>query len=113
MPIRPENRNSYPDNWDELSRSIRFERAGGRCEFLLDEKGNPSTTEGERCTAVHGKPHPITGAKVILTTAHLDHDHTSADPNNLRAGCQRCHNRWDRTHRNKTRNKEKSMEMFV
>jgi len=32
MPIRPEHRWLYPIDWHELSRVIRFERAGGRCE---------------------------------------------------------------------------------
>lgn len=62
MPIKPENRSRYPKNWPEISRRIRFERAQGRCEKIID---------GVRCTARHGEPHPITGSKVILTTAHL------------------------------------------
>ena len=32
MPIRPENRWLYPIDWEQLSQSIRFSRAGGRCE---------------------------------------------------------------------------------
>ncbi|MGI9486713.1 MAG: hypothetical protein ACR2RF_12715 [Geminicoccaceae bacterium] len=32
MPIRPELKGFYPIDWQELSRMIRFERAGGRCE---------------------------------------------------------------------------------
>ena len=32
MPIRPELRWFYPIDWPELSRAIRFGRAGGRCE---------------------------------------------------------------------------------
>jgi hypothetical protein len=32
MPIRPEFRRLYPPHWAELSRRVRFERAGGRCQ---------------------------------------------------------------------------------
>ena len=32
MPITPETRWLYPIDWPELSRMVRFERAGGRCE---------------------------------------------------------------------------------
>ncbi len=32
MPIRAELRPLYPPHWRELSRRVRFERAGGRCQ---------------------------------------------------------------------------------
>jgi hypothetical protein len=32
MPIRPSQRNFYPIDWRELSRVVRFGRAGGCCE---------------------------------------------------------------------------------
>ena len=32
MPISPENRWLYPIDWPELSRWVRFKRAGGHCE---------------------------------------------------------------------------------
>ena len=32
MPIRRELRNLYPAHWNELSRRVRFERAGGLCQ---------------------------------------------------------------------------------
>ena len=78
----PFDRSKYPDNWEELSRQIRFERAGGRCE------GSPVYPE---CRAENGHPHPVTGSVVVLTVAHLDHNETNNDPSNLRAMCQRCH----------------------
>lgn len=79
MPIRQENRARYPANWKAISRSIR-ERAGQRCEA---------------CGARNGKPHPVTGPVVVLTVAHLDHAPENCDPDNLRAWCQLCHNRYD------------------
>lgn len=75
----PMDRSKYPPDWEEISLAIR-ERAGWRCEM---------------CGAVQGESHPITGSKVILTVAHLDHDTTHNDAANLRALCQRCHLRYD------------------
>jgi 5-methylcytosine-specific restriction endonuclease McrA len=39
--------------------------------------------------------HPVTGALVVLTIAHLDHNPENCDRDNLRALCQLCHNRYD------------------
>lgn len=89
MPIHPDNRALYPPDWAEISQRIRFERAGGRCEFEVN---------GHRCEARHGETHPVTGSKVVLTTAHLDHDPTNNEDSNLKAGCQRCHLRYDAEH---------------
>lgn len=77
----------YPANWKEISYSVRFERAEGRCEWVEN---------GERCEARHLELNPITGNKVILTTAHLDHDTTNNDPANLKALCNYHHLRYDR-----------------
>jgi len=35
MPIRPELRPLYPKDCPELSRRVRFERAGGECDSTL------------------------------------------------------------------------------
>lgn len=43
------------------------------------------------CRAINYEPHPDTGSKVVLTTAHLDGDKDNNDFNNLRRLCQRCH----------------------
>ena len=87
MPIRAENRSRYPKDWPAISRAIR-ERAGGRCEFI-------DAGTGLRCEALNGEPHPLTGSRVVLTVAHLDHQPENCDPANLLAACQRCHNRYD------------------
>ncbi len=60
-PIRPENKDRYPKDWDEISKRVR-ERAGNRCE---------GTPEFPNCRAVNYKPHPETGSRVVLTVAHL------------------------------------------
>jgi len=85
MPIRPENKARYPKDWKAISLEIR-KRAGNCCE------GSPAFPN---CRAENGKPHPITGSTVVLTTAHLDHTPENCDPSNLKAWCQRCHNTYD------------------
>jgi len=100
MPISKENKKLYPDNWDDISFHIRYFRASGRCEHLID---------GFRCNAENGKAHPITGSKVVLTVAHLDHNPSNCDDDNLEAMCQRCHLRYDQHHH---RACDKTVDMF-
>jgi len=84
-------RELYPDDWEEISLRIRA-RAQGKCEW---------------CGAENGKPHPITGSKVMLTVAHLGapkpdgsagdkRDKLDCRDENLAALCQRCHLNYDR-----------------
>jgi hypothetical protein len=81
----------YPVNWKRISFLIRYRRAGGRCEW---------------CGAEHGRAHPVTGSRVILTTAHLGepfaigaskHDKTDTRSEALACLCPRCHLNYDRT----------------
>ncbi len=75
MPIKPENKKRYPQDWKLRSKFVRFYRAKGKCEW---------------CGAENGKPHPITGSKVVLTTAHIyDKRPEAASLLNLAALCQR------------------------
>ena len=99
MPIRPENRARYPRDWKALSRSIREDRAGLRCECA----GECGRGHDGRCTAIHAHPHPVTGSRVILTVAHLNHTPEDCDPANLRALCQACHLAYDSQHHAETR----------
>ena len=92
MPIKPENRARYPANWKQIVAQIR-ERSGNRCE------GTPMFPE---CRAANGEPHPETGSKVVLTTAHLDHVPENCDLSNLRHLCQRCHLTYDAQHHAQT-----------
>lgn len=98
MPIRPENRKRYPPDWPQISARIRFERAGGQCECA----GECGRGHDRRCEAVHGQPSPATGARVGLTTAHLDHTPEHCDESNLRAMCQACHLAYDADHHKET-----------
>ena len=51
--------------------------------------------------------------KVVLTIAHLDHTPENCAPENLRALCQACHNRYDAKHRAETRAAAKFHKAFV
>lgn len=75
----------YPADWPAIARAVK-ERARWRCE------GSPAYPD---CLAIHGRPHPVTGSLVVLTTAHLDHCKPNCAPDNLRAWCQRCHLAYD------------------
>jgi len=99
MPIRPENRARYPQNWPAISLDIRTNRAASRCE-CLGECGR-GTHDGQ-CPNLNGQPAYGTGSKVVLTVAHLDHTPENCDPANLRAMCQGCHLHYDRDHHRET-----------
>ena len=55
MPIRKGNSGKYPKDWKSISAAIR-KRGGNKSEWTS-------------CSAVNGQPHPITGSRVVLTTA--------------------------------------------
>ena len=92
MPIRPENRARYPKDWRLIADRIRV-RAGWRCE------GSPAYPS---CRAGQYERHPVTGARVVLTVAHLDHTPENCDESNLRCMCQRCHLTYDAQHHAQT-----------
>lgn len=107
----PCNYSKYPDNWRAYIRPAILTRAGCRCE------GSPAFPD---CRAKDREPHPETGSFVILTIAHLNHDISDNDgmdkggavlpkeKSNLRAWCQRCHNKYDGKYRaNNSKNRFK------
>ena len=100
MPIRPENKARYPRDWKRIADAIR-ERAGQCCE------GSPAYPD---CRAKNGEAHPVTGSKVVLTVAHLDHTPEHCDPQNLKALCQRCHLNYDAKHHAQTAWKTRRQE---
>lgn len=104
MPIRPENRDRYPPDWNATSQRIRFVRAQGRCE-CEGECGRGTHTG--RCPNRHGEPAYGTGSTVILTTAHLNHTPEDCSDDNLKAMCQGCHLHYDRDHHAQTRSTTK------
>jgi len=99
MPIRPEERDRYPPDWKKIRKAI-LERARYQCE------GTPDYPD---CRAEQYCPHPVTGSRVVLTIAHLDHVPENCDPKNLRALCQRCHLNYDKHHHQRTRKSRRAM----
>ena len=118
MPIRPEHRYFYPIDWPQLSAIIRFVRARGRCEGCgrphLQEvhhlgDGRWWDIEVKRWRDGGGRlvrrvlPTPeqmgagaVRTTRVVLATAHRNHDTTDNSGANLAAFCQRCHLQHDR-----------------
>ncbi len=94
MPIRRHHRWLYPIDWRELSASIRFRRAGGRCEtcgrphgrmvlhlgdgrWWDDEVGRWRDGAGRlvrRLKPPHSMLERTRTTRVVLATAHRDHD---------------------------------------
>lgn len=94
---------TYPPDWAEISRSVRFVRAGNRCE-CAGECGRVHT--GGRCPAKQLDDLP-SGWRVYLTTAHLWRGPCAecygagvkcGEPGHLKAMCQSCHLNYDRPH---------------
>jgi len=82
----------YPANWKTEIRPRILKRAKNKCEF---------------CRVENYKNHPVTGSRVILTIAHLDHNTENNTDDNLRALCQRCHNGHDIEFRKQNRIKNR------
>ena len=98
MPIKPENKSRYPDNWKEISNYIRFIRAEGKCE-VCGVVNYSFVNRHTRETCLRCEPEAI---RIILTVAHLDHKPENCEYSNLKAMCQKCHNNYDRINRNRT-----------
>jgi hypothetical protein len=114
MPIRPEFRPLYPPDWPALSRRVRFERAGGRCQgcarphlahvrCLPDGRWFDETARTWRDRLGRPARWPdlidavnVRQTRVVLAAAHLDNDPANNRLANLRGLCQRCHLLHDR-----------------
>jgi hypothetical protein len=123
MPIRKDLKGFYPIDWTELSRVIRFERAKGRCEGcgrphgqMISHLGDGRWFDPNAEVWRDGQGRSIDWidfseyqgqlrrTRVVLATAHLDHNPTNNRVGNLRALCQRCHLAHDRKeHRRRRR----------
>jgi hypothetical protein len=116
MPIKAEMRWFYPIDWPQLSRHVRFARAGGVCQrcrrphgaivgVLPDGRWYDSscgTWRNHRGRPVRGPDMAETArmrqTRVVLAAAHLDHNPSNNRLKNLRSLCQRCHLSHDRPH---------------
>jgi len=133
MPIKPENKKRYPENWKQIREQIliranhcceackapnrtRIARGGGEdkgtymnedCYVFCDQTGK---LLGQISAADY---EPLRMVDIVLTIAHLDHTPENCDPDNLRAWCQKCHLNYDKEHHKKnsqiTRHNSKKM----
>ena len=128
MPI---NYKYYHPDWKTVIRPAIITRSFGYCEFCniknriivirgeyggkevyQDDNGfiyDANTSEylgGDYLGTVGGKPF----TEIVLTIAHLDHNINNNDYGNLKALCQRCHNRYDRVNRNANREAKKLLK---
>lgn len=119
MPIKPENKKLYPNNWKEIRNDI-LTRANNCCEFCkvsnksflvyrnnkIDDIVKPDdkfyndalkqySTRNKWSCCEDGKIIKYRIALVVLTIAHLDQNPTHNDYSNLKALCQKCHNTLD------------------
>jgi hypothetical protein len=117
MPIRDSERGRYATNWPEISTAAK-ERAGWRCEecqvphnalicrgeennigtYMLPDGDVHDAETGEHLGMARGSEYVGRFVRIILTTAHLDHQPENNDPSNLRVLCQLHHLRHDRPH---------------
>lgn len=120
----PCNYNDYPKNWKTEIRPAILTRAFNHCEFCniknriiiirgerngkevyQDDGGNIYDANNsykigsDYLGTVGDKPF----VEIVLTIMHLDHDTKNNDYSNLKAGCQRCHNRYDSEYRKANR----------
>lgn len=115
MPIKPENRARYPENWPEIRLAI-LQRARYRCEWPGCEAPHREVgywLKGEFVPM--GQNLKFAGFKagnyvacsdgsmlkllmIVLTVAHKDHTPENCEPSNLAAWCQRHHLAYDREH---------------
>lgn len=103
MPIRPEVRHHYGSEWRRLSRRLRTERAGNRCERCQAEQGAFRVwfSDGSNVLLAAGEPKPretefVSVTRVYLTVAHLNWTPGDDREENLAVLCQRCHLAHDR-----------------
>jgi 5-methylcytosine-specific restriction endonuclease McrA len=103
MPIRPENKDRYPLDWPAIRARILM-RAGSRCEQCGVENHVYGYYDGGRFCSIGFDPTQEWDAlvldgyhviRIVLTIAHLDHTPENCAEENLRAWCQKCHNKYD------------------
>jgi len=128
----------YPSNWKTEIRPIIMKRANNRCEFcgvkhysvgnwnsdgnFIPTAGNITHDAAGNGELTYKEAREIVNyfkdfsenklIVIVLTIAHLDHDIKNNDFSNLKALCQRCHNRYDISYRSANRRKNKQMKIY-
>jgi len=125
------DRSRYPADWEAISVAIR-NRDGNCCRFCgvknaergaRSPQGNwyskteiAEMSDAEFLRVFQGRSIKKL-SRIVLTVAHLDHDTTNNDPENLAALCQRCHLRYDAEQHKKnaaeTRRRKREMHQLV
>lgn len=111
-PIRLSEQARYPSDWLVIRARI-LARADNRCEFLRADGSRCNAPNHERIARSVKDPErwwPLVEAEqfmpweswrlvlVVLTVAHLNHQPEDCGDDNLRAGCQLHHLRYDVAH---------------
>ena len=116
MPIKPENKHRYPKSWKDIRAEI-LARANNRCEFCgvqnyswVQRHGKGIEYDKDWAYCLSDEDGAV---RIILTIAHLDHTPENCAPDNLRALCQLCHNRYDMPHRQKNRRGSQHQGMLI
>lgn len=93
----PMDRSKYPPDWETIRARI-LTRAGS-------PDGGPKGAKCEFCGIENYTETMITGSRVVLTIAHLDHDpeNWEVKDSRLKALCQSCHLAYDAEHHAKSR----------
>ena len=119
----------YPEDWKTRIRPSILERENHCCKFCnvpngeIVERfvdGNSQPCYRHQCSVYLADDGSFVRnctekqivskcVKIVLTIAHLDHDITNNDFNNLAALCQRCHLRYDAKQHAQTRKKNKQL----
>jgi len=133
MPIKDWSK--YPPNWKTEIRPAILQRAENKCEFcnvengLVIERGYLNDIEVyQDCIKNEGAIYRADNSEyitsdylgsidkpsgklitVVLTIAHLDHDTNNNKYSNLKALCQKCHNRHDIPFRKANRKNKKGL----
>lgn len=133
MPIKPENKGRYPDNWKQIRADI-LTRASCCCEkckapnrrviargvgvdagtYITEDGDVFNDSDGTHLGYARMSEYEYDKwIEVVLTIAHLDHTPENCAPENLRAWCQRCHLAYDAEHHRqnaaKTRRERKAV----
>lgn len=138
MPIRPENKALYPKDWKQIRARIQ-ERAGDKCELCgvknhawgyrdkdgvfsdISNYGSLQLVENGVVVKISAEVNRINQARlvsnlgykiirIICTVMHLNHDPRDNRDENLKFGCQKCHNNYDKDFRAENRKKNKLLK---
>jgi len=126
MPIRPELKPLYPPDWKQISEA-RKEAANWQCERCKAAHWRPYTRRRpkgiyaapdrhNRYQLIEAEIEDLTDteashlSRIVLTTAHLDHNPANCESANLAVLCQACHLQHDRPHHALVRGKRKDRD---